>query len=131
MMAEEDGSMTAGSEEVIDGRRPGPSVLKKYMVGAIPVLVLIVYLSYLWFVSGVLPVVEHYPGRKIKTEGYVKRAGFGEYRRQGHWVTFHANGKKASEGFYEAGDKISPWTYWDDDGRELPAEPEDHDPVEP
>ena len=115
--------MTDGSEGIVDGQPPGPGVLKKLLVGAIPVLVLIVFLSYLWFVSGVLPVVENYPKGQIKTEGYVKRAGFGEYRQQGHWVTYHANGQKASEGFYEAGEKINPWTYWDEDGGELSAEP--------
>ena len=115
--------MTDGPEAIVEAKPPGRGVLKKYLVGAIPLLVLIVFLSYLWFVSGVLPVVENYPKGQIKTEGYVKRAGFGEYRRQGHWVTYHANGQKASEGSYEAGEKISPWTYWDEAGRELPDEP--------
>ena len=123
--------MTDGPEDIAVGKPPDRSVLKKCLVGAIPVLVLILYLWYLWFVSGVLPVVENYPNRQIKTEGYVKRAGFGDYRRQGHWVTYHANGQKASQGFYEAGEKISPWTYWDEDGRELPIEPDGHAPVEP
>lgn len=123
--------MSDEADLAVSEKPPVSNVLKKYLVGAVPILVLVAYLSYLWFVSGVLPVVEHYPGRKIKTEGYVKRAGFGEYRRQGHWVTYHANGRKASEGFYEAGKKISPWTYWDEDGRELSAEPQDRDAAEP
>ena len=123
--------MTDGPEAIVDASPPARSLLKKCLVGAIPVLVLILFLSYLWFMSGVLPVVENYPEGQIKTEGYVKRAGFSEYRRQGHWVTYHANGQKASQGFYEAGEKVSPWTYWDEAGRELPAEPEAHESVEP
>ena len=123
--------MTDGPENIVGAKPPGPSLLKKCLVGTIPVLVLALYLSYLWFVSGVLPFVENYPRGQIKTEGYVKRTGFGDYRRQGHWVTYHANGQKASQGFYEAGEKISPWTYWDEDGREFPTEPAGHAPVEP
>jgi hypothetical protein len=123
--------MTDGSRLIAGGKSPGARAVRKYLVGAIPIVVLVLFLSYLWFVSGVLPVVERYPGREIKTEGYVKRAGFAEYRRQGHWVTYHANGQKASEGFYEAGEKLRPWRYWDEGGRELPAEPGGDDPVEP
>lgn len=115
--------MTDGHGAIVDAKPPGRSVLKKCLVGAIPVFVLIVFLAYLWFVSGVLPVVENYSDGQIKTEGYVKRVKFGEYLRQGHWVRYHANGQKSSEGFYEAGDKVDPWTYWDEDGRELPDEP--------
>lgn len=115
--------MTDGPEAIVDAKPPARSLLKKCLVGTIPFLVLIAFLSYLWFVSGVLPVVENYSDGQIKTEGYVKRAKLGEYRRQGHWVTYHANGQKASQGFYEAGEKTSPWTYWDEDGKELPDEP--------
>jgi len=97
---------------------------RRYLLAALPLLAAVGFLCYLWLISGVLPLREHHANGKIKTEGYVKRFGFGVYHRQGHWVTYHPNGGKASEGFYENGKKVGPWTYWDEDGRELPAAPD-------
>ena len=90
----------------------------------IPFLVLAVWFSYVWFVSGVLPSVEKDPKTgRVTAEGYVKRAGWGDYRRHGHWVTFHPNGQKGSEGMYERGVKTGEWKYWDEIGKPMPPAP--------
>lgn len=84
----------------------------------IPFLVLATWFSYVWFVSGVLPSVEKDPkSGRVTAEGYVKRVGWGDYRRHGHWVTYHPNGQKASEGMFEREDKTGEWKYWDESGR--------------
>lgn len=100
--------------------KPTPSrSFSKYIVAAIPVLAVFVFFAYLWFVSRVLPSEEHHPDGKIKAVGYVKRFGFTTYLKHGHWVTYHRNEQKASEGFYESGMKTGAWTYWDEDGNKL------------
>ncbi|HKQ48639.1 MAG TPA: hypothetical protein VJZ71_11260 [Phycisphaerae bacterium] len=96
-----------------------PRRLPKWAI-AIPFLVLTAWFSYVWFVSGVLPSVEKDPKTgRVTAEGYVKRVGWGDYRRHGHWVTYHANGQKASEGMYEDGVKVGEWRSWDEYGRAL------------
>jgi hypothetical protein len=99
-----------------------PRRLPKWAV-AIPFLVLAAWFSYVWFVSGVLPSVEKDPKTgRVTAKGYVKRAGWGDYRRHGHWVTFHPNGQKESEGMYERGTKLGEWDYWDETGRAVTAQ---------
>lgn len=97
--------------------------LTRFAVAAIPLVIIIFFFTYLWWVSGVLPHVERFANGKPRVTGYVKRDGV-TYHRTGRWVTFHANGQKASEGFYDRDVKTpGTWQYWDDAGRELPAEP--------
>ncbi|MCG8404667.1 MAG: hypothetical protein MI923_05655 [Phycisphaerales bacterium] len=104
---------------------PNPSrSSKRYIVAAIPVLVLVAFLGYLWFVTGVLPSEELYPDGSQKAIGYVKRDGLTAYRRHGHWATYHQNGQMASDGFYENGEKTGIWKYWDEHGNELPSAPD-------
>ncbi len=86
----------------------------------IPVLALVTWFSYIWFICGVLPSVEKDPkSGRVTAEGYVKRIGWGEYRRHGHWVTYHENGQKASEGAYRLGEKEGEWLCWDKSGRPM------------
>lgn len=90
----------------------------------IPFLVLVGWFSYVWFISGVLPSEEKDPATgRVIAQGYVKRVGWDDYRRHGHWVTFHANGQKASEGTYRLGEKVGEWKYWDEAGLETSAGP--------
>lgn len=105
-----------------DAQTPSGKI-KKWAVVGIPLLVVGAYFGYLWFVSGVLPSREFYPNGEKKALGYVRRHGFAAYRRTGHWVTFHRNGRKASEGFYENGKKVGAWSYWDERGEPLSGEP--------
>jgi hypothetical protein len=99
-----------------------PRRLPKWAI-VIPFFVLTAWFSYVWFVSGVLPSVEKDPKTgRVTAEGYVKRAGWGDYRRHGHWVTFHPNGQKASEGMYERGVKVGDWRFWDESGRDVISE---------
>lgn len=101
----------------------------KFMVAAIPLLVVILYFAYLWTVSGVLPVVEKYANEKLKVTGYVKREGV-QYQRTGMWTTYHPNGQEASKGRYNHGNKVpDTWHYWDENGKELPADPGEPPPV--
>jgi hypothetical protein len=93
---------------------------KKFLVAMIPVAALGGWLYYLWFVSAVLPSVEKYSDQSIKAEGYVERVRLGEYRRTGHWVTFHPNGKKESEGRYAEGKMIGTWEFWSKEGEAMP-----------
>lgn len=79
---------------------------------------------YLWSVSGVLTSVEKYPKGAVKAEGYLKRVAGGEYKRHGAWVTYHENGKIASQGGYDLGKKVGEWKYWDMEGRPTTAPPE-------
>ncbi|MBN2497164.1 MAG: hypothetical protein JXR96_21405 [Deltaproteobacteria bacterium] len=37
--------------------------------------------------------------------------------KHGHWVYFHAEGKKAAEGDYDKGLKQGEWTYWYSNGQ--------------
>jgi hypothetical protein len=37
-------------------------------------------------------------------------------QRTGHWITWHANGQKHSEGAYDAGRREGSWTFWRVDG---------------
>ncbi len=98
--------------------------LTRFAVAAIPLIIIIFFFTYLWWVSGVLPHVERFANGKPRVTGYVKRDGV-TYHRTGRWVSFHANGQKASEGFYERDVKTpGTWQYWDDAGNELPAEPQ-------
>lgn len=93
----------------------GPN-LRRLLVGIIPLTVLVAWFLYMWSLSGVLVSVEKYPDGKIKAEGYVKRAGFSDYRRHGKWKTYHANGTQSGEGSYEYGEQLDDWVYWDDGG---------------
>lgn len=98
------------------GRR---SALRRWAILGVPLAVVFGWFGYLWSVSGVLPATEKYPDGKVKSLGYVKRDGWQVYRRHGHWVTYHPNGQKASEGVYEMGEKKPTWLYWDEAGREI------------
>lgn len=89
----------------------------------IPLAVLLAFFAYMWWVSGVVQSVQRFPDGRVKARGYVKRHGFGEYRRTGRWELFHENGAMAAEGAYENGEKTGPWRYWDSQGRELTGEP--------
>ena len=89
------------------------------LVAIIPLLALCFWFSYIWWVSRVLPSVEHYPGGKVKAEGYVERVHLSAYRRTGHWVTYYPNEKKESEGAYKGGKKEGVWTVWDSEGRQV------------
>ena len=102
---------------------PHPSRrLPKWAI-VVPFLVLAAWFSYVWFVSGVLPSVEKDPkSGRVTAEGYVKRVGWGDYRRHGHWVTYHPNGQKESEGMFERGAKTGEWKYWDETGRAVSAQ---------
>ncbi len=101
----------------------------KFMLAAVPLVIVILFFAYLWMMSGVLPVVERYPDETVRVNGFVKREG-GQYKATGAWVTFHPNGKKASEGRYAHGDKVpGTWHYWDEQGKELPDEPEGASPI--
>lgn len=82
------------------------------------------FFSYLWFVSGVVPVQHRYPTGELKSVGYVKRHGWRSYLRHGHWLTYHRNGVKASEGSYRGGEKLGEWRYWDEEGAALPRAPQ-------
>ncbi|MCB9862322.1 MAG: hypothetical protein H6820_03110 [Phycisphaerales bacterium] len=97
---------------------PRSNAIRKHLIITIPFIVLILWFSYLWFVSGVLPSVQKYDNGDPKELGYVKRSGLATYRRAGHWVTYHPNGQKASEGEYENGEKVAgTWKYWDAAGQ--------------
>lgn len=97
---------------------PHKKDIRKHLVVTIPFVVLILWFSYLWFVSGVLPSVQKYDNGDPKAIGYVKREGLATYRKTGHWVTYHPNGEKASEGEYENGEKVpGTWKYWDAAGQ--------------
>ena len=102
---------------------PHPSRrLPKWAI-VVPFLVLAAWFSYVWFVSGVLSSVEKDPkSGRVTAEGYVKRVGWADYRRHGHWVTFHPNGQKESEGIFERGVKTGEWKYWDETGRAVTAQ---------
>jgi hypothetical protein len=90
----------------------------------IPFLALIAWFWYMWFVSDVLPSMEKDPKTgRVRAEGYVKRVKWGEYQRQGRWVTYHENGQKASEGSYRDGAKDGEWKYWDESGRPVTSAP--------
>ncbi|HWL92928.1 MAG TPA: hypothetical protein VNT79_05295 [Phycisphaerae bacterium] len=92
----------------------------KYALAGVVVLLVVLFLSYLWWVSRVLPHIEKFPNGQVKATGYVKREG-GKYVRTGHWVTFHENGQKASEGRYDGGRKVpGTWQYWDAAGVLMP-----------
>jgi hypothetical protein len=83
--------------------------------------VIVLFGAYLWWISGVLPVVERFPNGKPQTTGYVKRYG-SAYEKTGRWTTFHPNEQKASEGLYEHGNRVpESWHYWDEKGNEIPG----------
>lgn len=111
-----DGTVITNGESA--GRSP-----TRLVVILVPILIIAFYFGYLWFVSGVLPVVERFPNGKPQTTGYVKRHGVG-YERTGRWTIYHPNGAKAAEGMYERGRKVpESWHYWDESGREIPEQP--------
>ena len=93
-----------------------PGRRKRLVPILIPVLVLAAWFLYMWAVSGIITKVEKYPDGNVKAEGYLKRVGLGEYRPHGHWVTYHENGKKASDGYFDLGEKTGDWTHLKDDG---------------
>lgn len=102
-----------------EGARHGKS---KYVAAAVIALVLALFGGYLWWISGVLPVVERFPNGKPQTTGYVKRYGT-RYEKTGRWTTFYADERKASEGLYERGQKVpESWHYWDSTGKELDSD---------
>lgn len=90
------------------------SARRKRLGIALPFVGLILWFAYLWFVSGVVPMVEKYDDGKPRVLGYMKREGLSTYRKTGHWVTYYPDGAKASEGDYLRGEKVDgSWTYWD------------------
>lgn len=103
--------------------RVGPKSRRvRLLLAAIPIIVAVGWLCYFWFIMGVFPATEKYPSGQIKSSGYVRRAGVEAYKRHGHWVTYHANGRRSSEGEYVNGEKTGDWHYWDENGREMRAE---------
>lgn len=106
---------------------PPPRDRKKLAAVVIITLVLGLFAGYLWWISGVLPVVERFPNGKPKVTGYAKRESGGDYKKTGRWTTFHPNGIKASEGMYESDQKVpETWHYWDEAGKELTGVELDH-----
>jgi hypothetical protein len=97
------------------------SRMARLVLAAIPLVLAALWLCYYWSIMAVFPATEKYPGGRIKSQGYVRRAGVEEYKRHGHWVTYHENGQKASEGDYQCGMKSAQWRYWDENGREVAA----------
>ncbi|MBX3395542.1 MAG: hypothetical protein KF841_09250 [Phycisphaerae bacterium] len=109
----------AGVSGVADGESADRSPTRLVVI-LVPILIVALYFGYLWFVSGVLPVVERFPNGKPQTTGYVKRHGV-RYERTGRWTIYHPNGGRAAEGMYEQGRKLpESWHYWDESGREIP-----------
>lgn len=85
--------------------------------GAVLIVMLIVgWMGYLFWVSGVLAHEERFPGGKVKATGFLKRTGLSDYKRHGLWTTYHLNGKSASQGHYELGRRVGEWKYWDENG---------------
>ena len=41
---------------------------------------------------------------------------------QGHWIYYHNNGAKWTEGDYQDGKKVGVWKVWYEDGRKLAQE---------
>lgn len=101
------------------GRGPSPRMQAVFV--AIPVILAAAWLIYFWSITGVHTVIEKYPNGQVRAEGYARRSGVENYKRHGHWVTYHENGKKESEGFYERGEKTGAWSYWDSNGQSIPA----------
>lgn len=98
-----------------------PTTKRRLLVPLFILSAIAAWFGYLWFVSGVIVSKERYPGGKIKAEGYLKRAGWSEYRPHGRWETFHENGQMSSTGLYVNGRMDGLWKYWDESGRELPS----------
>lgn len=102
----------------------GRGRFRAWTLAAAPLIALAAWFVYLWAVSGVIPSVERYPNGRVKAEGYVKRVGFGAYKRHGHWTTYYPSGARQSEGTYVLGEKQTDWVYWaEDDGDVHHAEP--------
>lgn len=101
---------------------------KRRLLALAPLVVLAAWFGYMWFVSRVIPSIDKYPGGAIRAEGYARRAGFGEYAKTGHWVTYHPGaapgqtGPKESEGTYVDGEKDGEWRYWDERGELIRVE---------
>lgn len=92
------------------------------LVGGVIIVGLIAgWFAYLRWVSSVLPFHEKYPGGKTRTSGALKRSGWNDYKRHGLWTTYHANGEKASQGYYDHGRQVGEWSYWDETGRRVAA----------
>src|SRR5690606_23799157 len=49
---------------------------------------------------------------QVKARGCVGRGADGNYRRQGPWTYWYANGQKKTEGAFKDDKKEGPWTYW-------------------
>ena len=93
-----------------------------WWVGAAVIAVLIVgWLGYLRWVSGVLAHEEKYPNGKMKTVGFLKRTGWNDYKRHGLWTTYHRDGKMAAKGRYEMGRRLDGWEHWDERGQPTTA----------
>lgn len=86
-------------------------------------LLIIGWLSYLFFISNVITHEEKYPGGGVKEAGFLKRSGLSDYKRHGLWTTYHVNGTKASQGRYEMGEKVDKWSYWNELGEVLEGPP--------
>ena len=99
-----------------DSRNIRSKWVRRLLVAA-PLILAALWIYLYWFSTNVFPVTEDYPGGQLKYAGYVRRIGLETYKRHGHWVTYHPNGKQASDGFYESGRKVGEWKYWDSEGR--------------
>ena len=101
------------------GARGSGVGVRRLLLVAAPVIAVAVWVYYLWFISGVIPATDKFQSGRLKSEGFVQRAGGEGYLRQGHWVTYHENGQKESEGEYTRGAKTGEWMYWDSKGKRV------------
>ncbi len=99
----------------------GTTSLRKLLFVAIPLFLSATWLIYFWSITGVHTIHEKYPNGKTKAAGYARRSGIESYKKHGHWVTYHENGQKESEGYYDVGQQTGEWTYWDEGGKKVAA----------
>ena len=98
------------------GDSRGPASLRRILVLA-PIVIAVLWIGFYWFTTRVFPISELWPDGKVKFAGYVRRTGIESYKRHGHWIFNHPNGRKAAEGYYELGEKTGEWRYWDAAGK--------------
>ncbi len=104
----------------------GKTGLRKFLILAIPLFLAAAWLLYFWSITGVHTIHEKYSNGTTRATGYARRIGVESYKKHGHWVTYHENGEKESEGFYDRGEKTGEWLYWDVSGRKVAIEGNGH-----
>ena len=60
-----------------------------------------------------VPNVTYFRGNKWQCGEYLT------HDRHGHWITWHPNGYKASEGRYDHGKRLGLWVFWSDTGHKI------------